>query len=172
MTGHDRLSFVAQQVRLGADVDDLHAGTRWIEDCLVKGFGKPAFGLDGKVAVSQWLAFGLGGSIGVAHRHVDLSAADAVSAGGPAIATSAIAASRTLTPFLGNAEARMFLTPWSNNVVFKGFAGINYDSKVPGISSPAFDSAFPAPGTNVRPANIKTEAETSFYAGGGVTVRF
>jgi len=33
-------------------------------------------------------------------------------------------------------------------------------------------AGFPPPGTGVTPANIKFEAETSFYAGGGLIVRF
>jgi hypothetical protein len=57
-------------------------------------------------------------------------------------------------------------------VELRGFAGLNYDSRVPGIAAPQIGGIagiVPATGT---PAGIKFAAETSYYAGGGITVKF
>ncbi len=154
---HNDQSF-GQQVLPGAVNYSATSALRW-DDWGAK------FGLNANVDVTSWLGFGLGGSLGVAGRDVNLSANDAFG-----VLTSAVAATRTTTPFLGNAEASVTVRPL-RNVAIRGFVGLDYDSDVPGLSTPTF--AGPAIGpTSVTPAGIKFEAETSYYAGGGVTVKF
>jgi hypothetical protein len=58
----------------------------------------------------------------------------------------------------------------SSTTTIRGFVGANYDSRVPGIASPALSGnllgVFFA-----TPAAIKFEHTTSWYAGGGLTVK-
>jgi hypothetical protein len=125
------------------------------------------FGLDTKIPVAPWLTLGLGGYAGVADRNATLGASDSCPACTFVATGSAISSSATAVPFLGNAEASVIVTPW-NAVSVKAFGGLNYDSKVPGISSPSFGGAAPAvlPDTVGTPAGIKFASETSYYAGG------
>ncbi len=88
--------------------------------------------------------------------------------GGTIINTSSIAADADTTPFLANAEASLTLKPWSR-VTLRGFVGLNYDSRVPGIAAPFVNGPCCA---GAIPAGIKFEQETSYYAGGGATVKF
>lgn len=57
-----------------------------------------------------------------------------------------------------------------SNVIVRGFVGLNYDSSVPGVQAPARNVAFT--GSSVPPASIRFEHETSYYAGGGLVVKF
>jgi hypothetical protein len=79
-----------------------------------------------------------------------------------------VGADATTVPFLANAEANIFAKPIPN-VILRGFVGLNYDSRVPGISAPVMLSVFGTPGI---PAGIKFQAETSYYGGGGIVVKF
>ena len=143
-------------------VYDATVSTRWTDVGL-------KLGLDASVPLDSWVSFGLGGSIGAANRRVSLAAADAgllLGAGGPlpspvpgAISTSAIT-----TAYLANAEARLTFMPWSN-VALKAFGGLNYDSRVPGISTPVLAKG------GGPPAGITYARETSYYAGGRLTVK-
>jgi len=73
-------------------------------------------------------------------------------------------------PLLANVEANLTVRPTSY-LAMKGFVGLNYDSRVPGVAAPVIVT-IPFPGTQQIPASIKFEEETSWYAGGGLTVRF
>jgi hypothetical protein len=53
-------------------------------------------------------------------------------------------------------------------IAFKAFAGLNYDSAVPGVAAPSFTNA--ALLQNRNAAGIKFESETSRYAGIGLTI--
>jgi hypothetical protein len=53
----------------------------------------------------------------------------------------------------------------------RGFAGLKYDSSVPGISSPSYGGDL-AVATPRNAAGIFYTPETSYYAGGGVIVKF
>ena len=131
-------------------------------------------GLDGRIDLASWLAFGLGGTAGFAGRDASLAGNDTclpASCDFFAVgASSSVTTSASTTPFLANAEARVFITPMSN-IALKGFVGLNYDSKVPGIQKPSLTGPASAP-TSATPAGIKFERETSWYAGGGLVVRF
>jgi hypothetical protein len=130
-------------------------------------------GLDSKFDVTRWLTFGVGGTVGWARRDVSMSANDTAFFPGAIGAypnASTAAASLTTTAFLASAEANLTLRLGSNTVA-RAFGGLNYDSRVPGISTTSFSDPFPV-GEQQTPAGIKFASETSYYAGGGVTVTF
>jgi hypothetical protein len=127
-------------------------------------------GLDTSVAVTSMLKVGIGGWVGVAGRHTWLSGTDTSVVFGSVSGTgaSAIAASDTTTAVLANAEAG-FRYKLSPTVTFRGFAGVNYDSKVPGITSRTFGSL----GVFILiPAGIFYAHETNYYAGVGLNYKF
>jgi hypothetical protein len=134
------------------------------------------FGLDARFDVTNWLAFGAGGAVGFAARDASLVGNDSCVViggglcGGFVTGISSISTSANATPLLANAEARIFITPW-RNVSLKGFAGLNYDSKVPGIRKPSFGGDAGTP-TSTTAAGIRFDNETSWYAGGGLVVKF
>jgi hypothetical protein len=128
-------------------------------------------GIDARTDVTSGLGIGLKGSVGIADRHVNLSANDTP---GFILAIffppAAIDTDANTVPFLANAEASIFLKSPSSNATLRVFAGLNYDSRVPGISAPVINPAVTGvPGT---PAGIKFEGDTSYYVGGGLTVKF
>ncbi|WP_338307696.1 hypothetical protein [Bradyrhizobium sp. TM233] len=132
-------------------------------------------GLSGSVPVTDWLTFVAGGNAGLAVRRVSLTGSDSVNVfvgGVPFFAPtfSATTSSATTTAFVANAEAsvNIKLAPsWA----LRAFGGLNYDNKVPGVSAPAVVLPFGFGGAST-PAGVKYQAETSYYAGGGLTVRF
>jgi hypothetical protein len=167
-------SFVATFVPTFIELYNASTSLRWT-DVGAK------LGLDAKVAVTTWLAAGLGGSIGLAGRNVSLSGADTCTdsasgdictifgTAGPGFST--ISTGANTTPFLANAEASVMLQPLAN-LSARGFVGVNYDSRVPGISSPTFAGVSGFATQPVTPAGIKFERETSWYAGGGAVWKF
>jgi hypothetical protein len=126
------------------------------------------FELGTKTDVARWLTVGLDGSIGLARRNVSMSASDVIPflLGDP---QSSVSGNDAANAFLANAEASLTIKPLPY-VAIKAFAGLNYDNHVPGLSAATF--AVSGPGVQGTPVGIKYEAETSYYAGGGVTVKF
>lgn len=132
-------------------------------------------GLSGSVPVTDWLTFVAGGNAGLAMRRVSLTGSDSANAfvgGVPLFAPtlSATTSGAATTAFVANAEAgvNVKLAPsWA----LRAFGGLNYDNKVPGVSAPGVVLPFGIGGVTT-PAGIKYQAETSYYAGGGLTVRF
>lgn len=136
-------------------------------------------GLDAKAGITSWMTIGLGGSVGFASRSASLSANDFSTTPllGPGFdrAGAAVASARA-TPFIANLEGNITFTPF-RSVAIKVFSGLNYDSRVPGITAPnylpAFASGVFGPGAVVAtPAGINFSNETSWYGGGGVIVKF
>jgi len=132
-------------------------------------------GLDLTADVTSWIALGIGSTLGVTNREVSLSANDSFTISTfvpPLIGASAMAASASATPLLAGANANVTVRPLPA-VQVRGFVGLNYDSAVPGIAAPQFVGAT-AGGFNpiTTPASIKFAHETSYYAGGGLSVRF
>lgn len=126
-------------------------------------------GLDTTVPLGNGgLALGLGGNIGLAHRNVSLSASN--QAAQAALPASTLNAEANKGAFLANAETSLIYRP-NQAVSFRAFVGLNYDSDVPGIEGPVPPATFIA-GVQATPASIKYESETSYYAGGGLTVKF
>ena len=128
-------------------------------------------GLDGTVDVSPALAFGLGGSVAVAARRTTLSGNDLLNFGSTFINAGAVSTGADRTAFLANAEARLLYRVMPN-VALKAFAGLNYDNSVPAIVAPSFVGPFGFFTAPTNAASIGYQALTSYYAGGGVTVRF
>ena len=133
------------------------------------------FGMSGSVPVTTWLTFVAGGNVGLAARNVSLNGSDATAAtiGGTPFFfpnSSSISVSQTTAAFVANAETSVIirLAPkWS----LRAFAGLNYDNKVAGVSAPAIVLPIGTGGTST-PAGIYYQAETSYYAGGGLSVKF
>lgn len=126
-------------------------------------------GMEARYDVNAWLSLGLGGTAGWASRSASLTASDSLLFPGHiGPLTSSLAGSADTTAFLGSAEANVVLRP-NRNISIKGFAGLKYDSRVPGIAGNQFSPGVFESGT---PARIKFESETSYYAGGGLTVAF
>lgn len=129
------------------------------------------FGLEARTELTSSLGVGLKGSVGAANRSVNLNAHDA-----PGFVLSlffppaSIDTSANTVPFLANAEASVFVKSPSSDAVLRVFGGINYDSRVPGISAPVILSS--VPGTPGIPAGIKFEPATSYYVGGGLLMKF
>jgi hypothetical protein len=128
-------------------------------------------GLDARTDLTPSVGVGLKGSVGFAARDVNLRAGDA-----PGFVLSLFFPSATIdtdantVPFLANAEASIFVKSPSSNAVLRVFGGLNYDSRVPGISAPVIVSS--VPGTPGIPAGIIFEAVTSYYVGGGLLMKF
>ncbi len=127
-------------------------------------------GLDGKWQLANWLSVGLGGNIGTAWRDVSMNASDEYNhlGVGGYTAYSAAAGSHATAPLLASAEASATIQPLPG-VSLKVFGGLNFDSRVPGMSAASFVGGAP---TGVTPAGIKFASETSYYAGGRLTVGF
>ena len=133
-------------------------------------------GLRAAFPVTSWLTLDAGGSVGLAQRHASLSGNDAVMTGAWTVAYAAwdkattVSTSADRTAFLVNAEVGVSAkaTP---TITVRGFAGLNYDSGVPGVSTPQWTgNAFSSPSTTA--AGISFSAQTSCYVGGGVKVMF
>jgi len=132
-------------------------------------------GLDLAAAVTDAVTLGIGGWVGVAERHTSLSGTDVGSSAPVTIfnGATAVSSSASTGVFLANAEAGLAYK-FSPTTTFRGFAGVNYDDKVPGITRPVYTGSLGvAPvTTTLIPAGIYYAHETSYYAGGGVIVKF
>ncbi len=128
-------------------------------------------GLDFAAAVSNALTLGIGGWVGVAERYTSLSGTDlGIATTALFTGNSAVSASATTGVLVANAEAG-FAYKFSPTSTFRGFVGVNYDDKVPGITRPIYTGPVNAP-TSLVPAGIFYAHETSYYAGAGVLVTF
>jgi hypothetical protein len=128
-------------------------------------------GLDASVplTVMPALAFAVSGWIGFAERHVSLTGSDSGSDTLFGSYASAIATNNDRITLLANLEAGLAYKVTSN-VTVRGFAGVNFDDKVPGISTPGYGGD--VLGQTPIPAQINFSAETNYYGGGGFMWRF
>jgi hypothetical protein len=128
-------------------------------------------GLDANIDVDGWLTLGAGGYVGFAGRTASLSGSDVASSAPTTIfdGASVISAGAGTTAFVANAEvgAAIRATPLA---VIRGFVGVNFDNRAPGISSPSYTGSFGAP-TSATPAGILFNSQTSYYAGAVVVAR-
>ena len=124
-------------------------------------------GLETVYDFGNGLSAGLTGLVGLAYRSSSMSADASVLFGSTLPRLSAVEDSRDTVPVLANLEARVMarLTP---TMMAKAFAGLNYDSDVPGMQAPQ-NLTFPSAGV---PAHIKFDPTTSYYAGVGLTITF
>lgn len=127
-------------------------------------------GLDVAAPLGPALVAQLGGWVGLASRHTAFSGNDAASSAPLTLFNSASSISTNATKgvFLANLEAGLAYK-MSPALTLHGFAGLNYDSDVPGISAPNGGDLFLLVPTA---AGISYGHETSFYAGGGLLWRF
>jgi hypothetical protein len=124
-------------------------------------------GVQGKLDVTPWLAFGLGGKIGFASRDVGFSGSDVqTNSFGIVEATSTISRRADTTAFLANLEASLTARA-APNIVVRAFTGLNFDSHVPGIAPATYAGSYTPP-RQETPAGITFSGETSYYAGLGV----
>jgi hypothetical protein len=124
-------------------------------------------GLKATIDVTKSIKIGLGSSVGVADRNVQLAGTDLYTAigGAPYSLGSSIGLSVGRAALLANLEASLEFRPW-RAVALKAFAGLNFDNSVPGIQAPSYNT------TSIIPGSINFQSETSYYAGGGVVVSF
>jgi hypothetical protein len=130
-------------------------------------------GVDLNVEVARAFTVGIGGWVGGVDRNVSLSGTDAATPTTPFTlfnGASSFSTSASRGVVLANLEAGVAYR-MTSAVTLRGFAGLNYDGSVPGIASPRFSGAVFAP-TSTTPASISYAQETSYYAGGGLVVRF
>jgi len=137
---------------------DMNAALKWT-DVGAK------LGLETRYDFANGLSAGLIGSAGLVHRAASMSADSSILLGVPGPRLSAVQDSRSTVPLLLNLEARVTARVMPN-VTAKGFVGLTYDSDVPGIQAP---QSLVSAGI---PAQIKFDAATSYYAGGGLNVSF
>lgn len=126
-------------------------------------------GLDVNVPVSAALTVAVGAWVGGAGRTTSLSGSDAASdTTGTANGSGVLSIGDRRAVFLANAEAGFAykVTPMT---ALRGFAGLNYDGGVPGIAGPSFTGPVSLT-TTTTAASISYGRETSYYAGGGLTV--
>lgn len=130
-------------------------------------------GADVSAHVTAALTVGVGGWVGGANRHTSLSGSDVGTDNtGNAVfgGSSALSIDDSKNVFIANAELGFAYRPLQK-VTLRGFVGLNYDSSVPGIASPTFAGSVFAP-TGTTAASIYYAAETSYYAGGGLLVKW
>lgn len=129
-------------------------------------------GVDLKFDVTPVVSLGLGGSAGLARRHASFDGIDMVNDPLLGLLAGAGAASDSdnATPFVANTEVSLTYK-WLPALAVRGFAGVDYDSKVAGIAAPDFGGVAGAVTTRT-PARVSFHSEFGFYAGGGVTWSF
>jgi hypothetical protein len=125
-------------------------------------------GLDARAPVHGMVSIGLGGMVGIAHRSVTLDANDQLLNGQAAILgfsprTSRLSASDTREVFLASLSSSVVVRP-APGVEATGFAGVSYDSDVPGITAPTYVNAASIP------AALKYSGEVGYHAGGRLNV--
>jgi hypothetical protein len=126
-------------------------------------------GINADLDVNPWLTVGLGGNVGVARRYVSLTGSD-VGVGAVFAGTSAVSGIANTNARVANVETQATIK-WSR-VALRAFAGLNYDNRVPGISSPAYVNPVVSPGLPIVPAGIAFATQTSYYAGGRLSYQF
>jgi len=128
-------------------------------------------GVDVSAPVTTALTVRVGGWVGGANRITFLSGNDVGTNIISGIANSTLSIADSKNVLLANAEAG-FAYQLAQMVALRGFAGLNYDGSVPGIASPTYTGIFVGPPTSTTAASIYYAHETSYYAGGGVAVKW
>jgi hypothetical protein len=127
------------------------------------------FGLGATLPVMTGVTVGVSGNIGITHRNASLSANDSGNNGG-AISTSVLNTSTITTALLTGAMVEVVARP-STGMTLRLFAGLDYDSRVPGIASPTFKPA-DLVSTVGTPAGLSFSGQTGYFAGAGLVARF
>lgn len=128
-------------------------------------------GLDVTRHLLPWLDAQVGGRLGLAHRNVDFTGTDVITDGfGTVGSSSSIARGAYTTALLASAEASL-AARLSRQVILRSFAGLEYDSRVPGVAPASYSGSY-VPPRQANPAGIMFSGETRFYAGGGISIAF
>ena len=128
-------------------------------------------GVDVSAPVTTALTVRLGGWVGGANRITFLSGNDVGTQIGSVIFNSTLSTADSKNVLLANAETG-FAYQLAQMVALRGFAGLNYDGSVPGIASPSYTGTLSGTPTSTTAASIYYAHETSYYAGGGVAVKW
>jgi len=136
--------------------------------------GGAKLGLDTNASVTHWLSVGFGGSVGEVYRSASLTGNDAFVQAPTSFVTrptrSSISKAGSTGAFLANFEAHAEISPIPG-VLIRAFFGADFDSAVAGVSTPSFTGGIGSP-TSATPANVRFNAESGWYVGGGTVVRF
>jgi hypothetical protein len=127
-------------------------------------------GVTAMVPLAVAVEAGLGGKVGFAHRQVSLTGTDTgvfVPVGIPV--RSSIDLDDTTVAFVANLHGQVIVAP-RQGVRLRAFAGLEYDNRVPGIVAPTFTPTDVATTFIGSAATIGYSGQTSYYAGGGITV--
>jgi hypothetical protein len=109
--------------------------------------------------------------VGVAARDVSLNGSDVAASTIGMAGASSLSTSATTTAVVANAETG-FSVKVTPATTLRGFVGVNFDSRVPGITAPTWASLTGFVELGATPASISYSSETSYYAGGGIAVKF
>ena len=127
-------------------------------------------GVTGTIPLAATVEAGLGGKVGFAHRQVSLTGTDTglfVPVGIPV--SSSIELGDTTVAFVANLHGQVIVSP-RQGVRLRAFAGLDYDNRVPGIVAPTFTPTDVATTFVGSAATIGYSGQTSYYAGGGLTI--
>ena len=127
-------------------------------------------GVTGTVPLAAAVEAGLGGKVGFAHRQVSLAGTDTglfVPVGIPV--SSSIELGDTTVALVANLHGQVIVSP-RQGVRLRAIAGLNYDNRVPGIVAPTFTPTDVATTFVGSAATIGYSGQTSYYAGGGLTI--
>jgi hypothetical protein len=130
-------------------------------------------GVDFSAHATAALTVEIGGWLGGANRRTSLTGNDVGTdtAGNVAFGgNSTLSIDDSKNVFLANAEAG-FAYKLLQMVILRGFVGLNYDGSVPGIANPTFAGFLTGP-TARTAASIYYASETSYYAGGGLQMKW
>jgi hypothetical protein len=128
-------------------------------------------GVDVSAPVTTALTVGIGSWVGVANRRTSLSGNDTSTSNNSGFnGSSTLSINDNKNVFLANVEGG-FAYKLTQIVALRGFAGLNYDGSVPGIAPPSFTGGA-STATSTTAASIYYAHETSYYAGGGVLVKW
>jgi hypothetical protein len=128
-------------------------------------------GVSTKFDVSPQFSLGLVGSLAIADRMAHLDGSDSFTF--VAVGRSTVSFGTSTGVFLAHGEANA--TYWfMPALAIRGFVGVNFDSRVPGLVAPTYaglltGTGFAVPTTRV---GITYAGESSYYAGGGVALKF
>jgi hypothetical protein len=128
-------------------------------------------GVDATAPVNSWLSWSFNGWVGVAARDVSLNGSDIAASTIAMAGASSLSTSATTTAVVANAETG-FSVKVTQATTLRGFVGVNFDSRVPGITAPTWASLTGIVELGATPASISYSSETSYYAGGGIAVKF
>ncbi|HEX7776462.1 MAG TPA: hypothetical protein VF449_08030 [Parvibaculum sp.] len=160
---------MVQSVQIGAAPTNptykANTSVRWADIGVRAGLGM-------KVDLTSRVTADLGGSVGLAGRHATLEGSDFAGLSTLTLldGASSVSDSGNTMPVVANAEAGLSVKILPA-LTLRGFTGFNFDSKVPGVTSPSFGGTVGVV-TSRSPARTSFQSEFSYYAGAGMSWTF